>query len=184
MVIDLLRLRVKSTDIGRLADDVPFHRLHQLVASRRGRKIELGVERVELPNVVVKRTGAGTGAEVGRITGAGIDAGAVARAVRQVAGAESFGQPLGRPRNVERGPVERVGRASIGRVFDVVKDDGGRCVTVSSLYGGGSAPCTGSGRPWRGTGAGGPFGDQSGVSRWRGSPDAKCGTRREQVAGV
>jgi predicted nucleic acid-binding protein len=57
---------VEAAEVGGLANDVAFHGLHQLVAGRRRRQLELRVERVELKDIVMERSHARTGPEVRR----------------------------------------------------------------------------------------------------------------------
>src|SRR5512135_1880026 len=102
---------VETADIGSLADYVAFHALHDFIARGVRRQIELGVERVELPHIMMERTGARARAEVARSAAAGTDAGAVARAVRKIARAHAFGQTLRGTRDVKRSPVQSVRRA-------------------------------------------------------------------------
>src|SRR4051812_4396795 len=48
----LLRRSVEATGIDRLADNMAFHRLQQIVARGGGGQIELGIEREEFEDVV------------------------------------------------------------------------------------------------------------------------------------
>src|SRR5579872_1363028 len=100
-----------------------FHRLRQLVARGVRREIQLLVQSVELKHVMMERTRTSARTEVGGCSPAGGDTRAVARAIRQVTGSQSFRQTLGGSGDVERGPVERVRWTFGGRIFNVVKND-------------------------------------------------------------
>src|SRR5690348_7467555 len=113
---------VEAADIGSLADHVAFHALHDFVARGVRGQIQLRVERVELPHVVMERARAGPRTEVARSAAASTDARTVARAVRKITSAHAFRQTLRGTRDVERSPVQSV-RGALGcRVFDVVED--------------------------------------------------------------
>src|SRR5262245_57709878 len=116
-----LRHVVEATDVGSLADHVVLHALHDFITRSVRRQIQLRVERIELPHVVVERTGASARTEVARSAAASTDTRTVARAVWKIAGAHAFGQALRRTRDVERGPVQSVRGALGRRVFNVVE---------------------------------------------------------------
>ena len=100
-----------------------FHRFHQLIARRIGRQIQLRVQRIELEHIVMEWPGARARSEVRAwVAAARRDAGTVARSVGQIARSQTLRQALRRTGNVERRPVERVGRALVRGVLDVVED--------------------------------------------------------------
>src|ERR1044071_971379 len=73
---------------------------------------------------MMERPGTSAGSEIaGRISASTVDAGAIACAIRQIAGAQSLRQHLGGTGNVEGRPVERINSRFVRRILDVVEDD-------------------------------------------------------------
>ena len=114
---------MEAAEPRRLPDHVAIHRLQQILARRIGRQIQLGIQSIELEHVVMDRPRTGARPEIGAWPSTpGRNARAVPRAIRQIAGPESFRQSLGRSRNIERRPMKSVDCGFHRRILDIVKD--------------------------------------------------------------
>ena len=109
----------------RFAYDVAVHCLEQIFAGGIGREIQFGIQSVELEYVVMDRPGAGARPKVGRrFPATDRNAGTVSRAIRQIALTQSLGQACSRSRDIERRPVEGVGRSLVRGILNIVKNHG------------------------------------------------------------
>ena len=70
-----------------------FHRLQQIVARRVRRQVQLRIERIELEDVVMKRSRTGARTKIGPRP----NPRTVARAIRQITRCDTLGQALRRP---------------------------------------------------------------------------------------
>jgi hypothetical protein len=82
----LCAFSMEAAEPRRFADDMAVHRFEQVFARRSGRKVQLGVERIEFEDVMVDRPRASAWTKLSRrLSVAQSDAWAVSCSVRQIA---------------------------------------------------------------------------------------------------
>src|SRR5215475_12675996 len=110
---------MEAADESGLADDVAFHCVQNLGARRRGGQIQLGVERIELKHIVMKRPRTGARPEIS--SPADIRGGLLC-AIRQISHRKAFLQSCGGARNIPDHPMQRIRLASSRRILNVMHD--------------------------------------------------------------